>query len=84
MILKSLNKKSKVTSLRSVKSVHTKSVLGMDWTRLDYTLDGRAESAVFLGHSNNIPFSPEETIKEAVYWSKKRKANLKPGPVSAN
>jgi len=83
LIVNSLNKKSKVASLRSIKNVKTKSFAGLQLTSLNYSLDGRVENALFIGHASYLPFSPENTIKEAVKLSKKRKANLKPGPVSA-
>ena len=84
LIVKSMNKSSKVASLRSIKSVKTKSMLGLQYTHLSYSLDGRTEEAMFVGKSSYLPFSPENTIKEAVKLSKKRKANHKPGPVSVN
>ena len=75
LILNSLGKKSKVTSLRSIKNVKTRSFAGLQYTNLKYTLDGKKEMVVFIGRSSYLPFSPENTIKEAVKFSKKRKAN---------
>lgn len=84
LIVKSLSQKNKVASLRSIKNVRTKSLMGIQWTNLKFSLDGRNESILFFGKSSQLPISPEVAIREAVKMSKKRKANLKPGPVSAH
>ena len=84
LIVNSMNKSSTVTSLRSINKVRTKSMMGLQLTQLSYSLDGKVESAMFVGKASYLPFSPENTIKKAVKLSKKRKANHKPGPVSVN
>ncbi len=82
LIFKSFDKSSKVTSLRSVKSVKTKSILGFHWTRLDYKLDGMSNSVLIIDPIFSKSTTPEYILSEAIDWSKKRKANHKPGSVA--
>ena len=73
LILNSFNNSSKVTSLRSIKRIKTKTVLGMQWTNINYSLDGRIQSAVIVNRSSVVPFTPENTIREAIKLSEKTK-----------
>jgi len=82
LIFKSFDKTSKVTSLRSVRRVKTKSVLGIHWTRLDYNLDGMSNSVLIIDPIFSKSTRTEHVLSEAIDWSKKRKANHKPGSVA--
>lgn len=82
LILNSFDKRSCVTSLRSIKNVHTSSLLGIQLTRLNYKLDGLTRSTVVINRSWAVPSTPEQLIKKAIQLSKKKKANHKPGSVS--
>jgi len=83
LILNSFNKRSCVTSLRSIKNVNTHSFLGIQWTRMCYKLDGVTRSAFFINRSWAVVSTPEQLIKKAIQLSKKKKkANHKPDSVS--
>ena len=82
LIFNSLNKTSNVTTLRSVKNVSTKTILGIQWTNIAYSFDGATRKARFISRASRLPFRPESTMKAAIKMSIKRKASLKPGPVS--
>ena len=82
LIFKSFDNSSKVTSLRSVQKVKTKSMLGLALTRLEYNLDGTSNSVLFINPGSSKFSSPDRVLTEAIDWSKKRKANHKPGPVA--
>ncbi len=82
LIFKSFDQTSKVTSLRSVRKVKTTSILGLQWTRLDYNLDGKHNSVLIVNVDFSDSTSTEHILTEAIDWSKKRKANHKPGPVA--
>ena len=83
IIFNSIGNKSSVTSIRSIRKIKSKSVLGIQWTKLNYNLDGVSKSAVILNRIANSSINPELTLKKALEISKK-KANHKPGPVTAN
>ena len=50
--------------------------------RLDYNLDGMQNSVLIVCSNFNKADSPDKLLKEAIDWSKKRKANHKPGSVA--
>ncbi len=81
LILNTLDHKNKVTSLRSIKRINTKSAFGVQWTQLSYNLDGKDRSAIIVNKASAVPVLPETTIKKAIALNKKEKANHKPGPV---
>lgn len=83
IIFNSIDNKSSVTSIRSIRRIKSKSALGIQWTKLNYNLDGVSKSAVILNRIANGSINPELTLKKALELSKK-KANHKPGPVTAN
>ena len=82
LIINSLDNTSKVASLRSVKKVSTKSILGIQWTNIAYSFDGVTQKARFISRTKRLPFLPESTMRAAIKMSIKRKASLKPGPVA--
>lgn len=85
LILKSYNKRSLVTSLRSVKKVRTLRLPGMYLTRLEYNLDGRNNRVLVLHRSWAVRATPEKIMRKAINRSweeKKKKANHKPGSVA--
>lgn len=84
LIINSLNRPSKVTSLRSIRKVNTKSILGISMTKINYSLDGRKNTVRFVGRSRALPIKPNVILNNAIQKSKKRKANHKPGPVTVN
>lgn len=83
IIFNSLDNKSSVTSIRSIRKIRSKTALGIQWTRLSYMLDGVPRSAVILNRIANSRMNPELTLRKALEINKK-KANHKPGPVAAN
>lgn len=82
LILNSFNKQSCVTSLRSIKKVHTNTFMGVQWTQMSYNLDGVTRSMIMINRSWAVSSTPEKLIKKAIQLSKRKKANHKPGPVS--
>lgn len=83
IIFNSIDNKSSVTSIRSIRKIKSKSALGIQWTKLNYNLDGTTKSAIILNRIAHSTINPEQTIRKALEISKK-KANHKPGPVTAN
>lgn len=73
LILNSFDHKSKVTSLRSIKRIQTKSALGMQWTSLSYNLDGRDRNAIIVNKASSVAVLPETAIKKAIELNKKEK-----------
>lgn len=85
LLMKTISGKSKVTSLRSIKNLRTRSFLGMQLTKLRYNLDGGNHTGLIITIVNSNRYTPEEIIRRELhaYEEFKKKANLKPGPVSA-
>lgn len=82
LILNSMNKRSSVMSIRSVKKVKSQTFLGLKWTLLRYNLDGRIKTIYFV--TRKIVADPEKAVKTALASTKKKKkANHKPGSVFA-
>ncbi len=73
LILNSYDKRSLVTSLRSVKSVRTVNILGVHFTRLKYKLDGVTRKALLLNRSWAVPSTPEHLIRKAIELSNKER-----------
>ena len=84
LIMNSLTNPSKVTSLRSIRRVKTQGALGVSVTKINYSLDGRNNTVMFVSASRALPTQPNVILKNAIKKSKKRKANHKPGPVTVN
>ena len=84
LIMNSLTESSKVTSLRSIRRVKTKSVMGLSVTKINYSLDGRNNTVRFINTFQSLPTQPDCILNNAIKKSKKRKANHKPGPVTVN
>ncbi len=82
LIFKSFDNSSKVTSLRSVRKVKSKKLLGFKCIRLEYNLDGMYNSVIILNSPTSRASSADKLLADAIDWSKKRKANHKPGPVA--
>jgi hypothetical protein len=83
IIFNSIDNKSSVTSIRSIRKIKSKSALGIQWTKLNYNIDGTSKSAIILNRMTQGTLNPELTIRKALEISKK-KANHKPGPVTAS
>lgn len=73
LILNSFNRRSLVTSLRSVRKIRTRNVLGLHITRLDYNLDGRNRSTLVVNRSWAVPSTPERLLKKAIALSNKER-----------
>ena len=82
LILNSFKKQSCVTSLRSIKAIHTNTFLGIHWTQMSYNLDGVTRYMIVINRSWAVSSTPEKLVKKAIQLSKRKKANHKPGPVS--
>ena len=83
LILKSLSKKNKVTTLSSIQKIKTTSIFGVQFTDMIYNLDGLSNRAIIITLASRVPVNPEKSIKKAISFSLKEKANHKPGSVSA-
>lgn len=84
LILRSMSNKSSVTSIKSVRKVRTYNILGLKFTSLNYYIDGRHRKSILLGSRPGSSFTVEYFIIVAISWSKKKKANHKPGSVLAH
>lgn len=73
LILNSFDRRSLVTSLRSVRKVRTRQVLGLHITRLDYNLDGRNRSTLVVNRSWAVASTPERLLKKAIALSNKER-----------
>lgn len=83
LLMKTASKVSKVTSLRSIKNLKTKTILGIQITKLRYNLDGGNHTGVIINTANSKHSSPEALIKKELFaYEEKKKANHKPGPVA--
>lgn len=73
LILNSYHNHSLVTSLRSIKDVHTTRIPGVHITRLNFKLDGVNRSALVINRSWAVPSTPERMIRKAIALSKKER-----------
>lgn len=73
LILNSFNRRSLVTSLRSVRNIRTRQILGLHITRLDYNLDGRNRSTLVVNRSWAVTSTPERLLKKAIALSNERR-----------
>ena len=71
-----------MTSVRSVRDINTKSILGVQWTTIKYKLDGIKRSTFFINAKWAVSDTPEEVVRKAIDLSTKKKANHKLGSVS--
>ena len=83
LILTSINKRSVVTSIRSLQKIKSFHFIGLELTKMKYNLDGKECSSIIINREGAYPFSPERSIRKAYELSKKQKANYKPGSVTA-
>lgn len=83
VILKSLQDKSEVTNIQSVRSVASRKLLNRHITFVHYRLDGTTRKVFAVTNANNFKTSPENTFRKALQISEKTKerANHKPGSV---
>lgn len=84
LIVQSIDGNSKVTSLRSIRKVKTRSAFGVSMTKINYSLDGQTNNVVFINMAHTMPLKPDVILNNAIEKSKKRKVNHKPGPVTVN
>ena len=73
LILKNYQKRSLVTSLRSIKTVRTYCLPGIHITRLVYNLDGRDKKVMIINSSWAVVNTPEKLIRKAMHLSKEEK-----------
>lgn len=73
IILKGVDAKSTVTSILSVRKVHTFHILGFQVTRLTYRLDHREKSSLVLGGPSDMCISLDKLIQHAKNYRKKIK-----------
>lgn len=83
LILTDFSSKSTVTSVNSVKDVKSYRILGFQFTRLKYVLDGKSHLICVTGSRMGSTIPVDYFILQAKMWSKKKKANRKPGSVLA-
>ena len=83
VILKSLQDKSEVTNIQSVRSVTSRKLLNKHLTFVHYRLDGTTRKVFAVTNAKNFRTSPENTFRKALQISEKEKerANHKPGSV---
>lgn len=81
LIIKSFASSPIVTSINSVKNAMSYNILGVQFTSLTYVLDGRLHKIFVIGSRIDSKISVARLIREAKSWSKKKKANHKPGSV---
>ena len=72
LIINSLNSHSIIISLRSIRKVKTKSVLGMSMTKINYSLDGNKNIIRFIGRSHTLPVKPDVLLNNAIKRVKKK------------
>ena len=83
VILKSLQDKSEVTNIQSVRSVTSRKLFNKHLTFVHYRLDGATRKVFAVTNARNFRTSPENTFRKALQISEKAKerANHKPGSV---
>ena len=81
LILNSINRTSCVTSILSVKRVKTKSFFGLQWTNVNFKLDGVSRSALFFTIASSVPVRPEISLQKAIRLSKKQNGKYGLGDV---
>lgn len=72
LIVNSFNRTSCVTSILSVNQVKTKSFFGIQWTNINFKLDGISQSALFFTIASSVPVPPEVSLQKAIRLSKKK------------
>lgn len=84
IILKSVDERAIVTSIRSVGHIRSSRFLGIEITSFRFNLDGRIRSALIINRCSFLPSSASDFLKKAIELSKEKKANHKLGSVSAS
>lgn len=76
LILTDLQRRSLVTSIRSVSFSRTYLLGNLELTRIRFYLDGRNRTATILNSTHYLPFKTDSFLKKAKLIYKKQKANL--------
>lgn len=76
LILTDLNKRSYVTSIRSIRDARSLHIGSMQLTRINYELDGMVRKAIIVNTDRFIPFNTDKFLYKAKEIYKKQKANL--------
>lgn len=76
LILTDLNKRSYVTSIRSIRDARSFHIGSMQLTRVKYELDGMLRKAIIVNTDRFIPFNTDKFLYKAKEIYKKQKANL--------
>lgn len=80
LILNSMDHKSLVMSVSSVKEIKSRCVMGICWTSIKYIFDGKRGWVFII--TNNLTTSPEQSVSDAIELKEEnKKANHKPGSV---
>ncbi len=66
LMLKDANNQHKVMPVKSIKSIFTYTLFGVNYTRITYKLDGRKHEICLLKKLNGEQLENEEIIKEAM------------------
>ena len=73
IILKGINSKSTVTSIKSVRCASTRQIFGVQVTRLEYTLDHQKQSSFVFGG----PAGMKTTLDQLIQHAKKCRKKIK-------
>ena len=76
LVVTSLSKRNYVTSLRSLNSVKSYHLPGINITRLSFNLDGIERRSIIINADRDLPFSADKVILKARTIYKKQKASL--------
>lgn len=81
LIVKTFKNKSILAPLGSIRSMKTRSFLGLRCTRISFRIDGHTTSFIILSNAMKTQ-SPESLLRNEIHHSKQKKmVNHKPGSV---
>jgi hypothetical protein len=66
IIIKDAKNNNKITSVKSIKSMNSKTILGLDLTTFSYKLDGKRYNARIINKLSTEQIGNEEIIKAAI------------------
>ena len=65
LILKGIDSKSTVTSIKSIRKAHTYQIFGVSVTRLNYTIDKRSQSSLVFGGPSGVNSPLDQLLRQA-------------------
>lgn len=81
LIVKSFNNKNILAPLGSIRSMKTRNIFGIRYTKISFRIDGHTTSFFILSNAMKSQ-SPESLLRNEIHHSKQKKmANHKPGSV---